>query len=142
LIGAVLEEFGWRGYALTRMLAHRSALTSALLIGIPWGILHIGLPLPGQMNAGTSWVATVLFLVGLSVILTWLFIQTQYGIVIGIVFHTGQNFFVFFNGGIALGENLWLLAIVTVIVAIILVIFFGTSLQRVPVKKLAMADAE
>ena len=53
LIGAVMEELGWRGYALPKLLSQRSALTSAILIGIPWGILHIGLILPRQMNIST-----------------------------------------------------------------------------------------
>ena len=105
LIGAFMEELGWRGYALPKLLTNRSALASALIIGIPWGALHLGLILPGQMNAGTSWVATILFVVSISVILTWLFIQTQYGIVSGLVFHAVQNYFVFFNGGITAAES-------------------------------------
>ena len=66
-------------------------------------------------------------------ILTWLFVQTQYGIVTGIVFHAAQNFFVFLNGGmLAAGIfwESWLLTFVTVVIAIILILVYGRSLQR------------
>jgi membrane protease YdiL (CAAX protease family) len=43
LILSAGEELGWRGYVLPRLLAGRPALFSALLIEIPWGILHLGL---------------------------------------------------------------------------------------------------
>lgn len=145
MIGALMEELGWRGYALPKILMYRSALVSALIIGIPWGILHLGLTLPGQMNAGTSWVSTILFILGISVILTWLYLQTRSGIVAGIVFHAAQNFFVFLNGGmLAAGIfwESWLLTAVTLVMAIALIVIYGPGLQRDPVKAVTMVNAE
>jgi len=139
-IGAVMEELGWRGYALPRLLAHRSALLSALIIGIPWGIVHLGLILPGQMNAGTSWMGTILFLMGLSVILTWFFIRTRESLVIVIMYHTAQNYFVFLNGGIELAPSMWLLTAVTLALALVLVILFGVNLQRSRVDQQGIAN--
>lgn len=139
-IGAVMEELGWRGYALPRLLAHRSALLSALIIGIPWGIVHLGLILPGQMNAGTSWLGTILFLMGLSVILTWFFIHTRGSLVIVILFHAAQNYFVFLNGGIDLAQSMWLLTAVTLALALVLVILFGANLQRSLEKAASVAE--
>ena len=141
LIGAVMEELGWRGYALPKLLSQRSALTSALLIGIPWGILHIGLILPGQMNAGTSGLETILYLIALSVVLTWLFVQTRGNLVVVILYHAGENFFVFLNGGISLTQSLQLLNLVTIAFAIVLVLLYGVNLQRNFVKKPGMVDA-
>jgi uncharacterized protein len=145
MIGASMEELGWRGYALPKLLAHRSALTSALIIGIFWGILHLGLTLPGQMNAGTSWVSTILFLIGTSVILTWLFIQTHYGIVAGIVFHAAQNFFVFLNGGMLTAGifwESWLLTAVTLVIAVTLIVIYGRGLQRGSMESATMANEQ
>ena len=142
LIGAVMEELGWRGYALPRLLTHRSAFSSALIIGISWGVLHLGLIFPGQMNEGTSWIATILFLIGLSVILTWLFIQTHHGVVVGIIYHAAQNYFVFVNGGITSAESLWLMTAVTTVIAIILIVIFGTNLQRNSVKNMPLVGAD
>jgi len=133
IIGALMEELGWRGYVLPKLLAYRSALSSALIIGIPWGILHIGLTFQGQMNAGTSWVATILFIIGISVILTWFFVQTKYGIVAGIAFHAAQNFFVFLNGGMLVAGiywESWLLTIVTLLIAVILIFIYRSNLQH------------
>ena len=141
LIGAVMEELGWRGYALPKLLSQRSALASALLIGIPWGVLHIGLILPGQMNAGTSWLGTVLSIIGLSVVLTWLFIQTQGNLIVVILYHAGENFFVFLNGGISITQSLGLLNVVTIALATILIILYGVNLQRNSEKKEPLVDA-
>jgi uncharacterized protein len=144
IIGASMEELGWRGYALPKFLARRSALSSALIIGLFWGILHLGLTFPGQMNVGTSWVSTILFLIGTSVILTWLFIQTQYGIVAGIVYHAAQNFFVFLNGGMLTAGiywESWLLTAVTLVIAITLIVIYGPRLRRGSVEAVTMANA-
>jgi hypothetical protein len=103
--------------------------------------LHLGLTLPGMMNAGTSWAATILQIMGLSVVLTWLFMQTRGSLVIVTLYHAGQNFFVFLNDGLTLAQDLWLLALVTLALAILLILLFGANLQRMPVKKGAIVDA-
>jgi membrane protease YdiL (CAAX protease family) len=132
LLGATMEELGWRGYALPRLMVYRSPLASALIIGIPWGILHLGLTLKGQMNFGMPWMATILFLVALSVVLTWLFVETRGSLFIVILHHAVQNFLVFLNGGVPFAESSWLLAAVTAVLALVIVFSFGPSLQRNP----------
>jgi hypothetical protein len=90
-------------------------------------------------------VSTILFIFGISVILTWLFVQTKSGIVAGIVFHAAQNFFVFLNGGmLAAGIfwESWLLTAVTLVMAVALIVLYGPSLQRGSVKAAAVANAE
>jgi membrane protease YdiL (CAAX protease family) len=131
LIGGVMEELGWRGYLLPKLLATHSVLFSALFSGVIWGVLHLGLNLPGQMNAGAHWLPTILQLVGLSVILTWLFVRTGGSIMMPILFHAGQNLLVIVNGGIPLTQQLWLMTIVTLPMAAILMLFFGPNLQPV-----------
>lgn len=140
LLGSFMEELGWRGYVLHKVLPHRSALASALIIGIPWGIVHLGLILPGMMNEGTSWVATVLCLVNLSVILTWFFVQTGHGIFAGIVFHAAENYFVFLNGGFTAPEGLWLMTAVTLAIAITLTVMYGPNLRYHSMKKGAVGN--
>jgi membrane protease YdiL (CAAX protease family) len=145
IIGALMEELGWRGYVLPKISVRQSALSSALIIGIPWGILHLGLILPGQMNAGTSWVSTMLFILSISVILTWLFVQTKSGIVAGIVFHATQNFFVFLNGGMlsaGIFWESWLLTAVTLVMAFALIAMYGPSLQRDSMNAGTISNAE
>jgi len=141
LIGAVMEELGWRGYVLPKLLTNHSASYSALFIGVIWGVIHLGLILPGQMNAGAHWLPSILCIIGLSGILTWLYIQTRGNLVIPILFHAGQNYFVFLNGGIALNQGLWLLTILTFVIVLILIFLYGVNMQRSPVMKPAMVDA-
>jgi membrane protease YdiL (CAAX protease family) len=140
LVGAVMEELGWRGFALPRLLSHRPALLSALIIALPWGIVHLGLVLPGQMNAGTSWVGTLLSLTGFSVVLTWLFVQTRGSLVIVVLFHAAQNYFVFLNGGIDAAGGLWLYTTVTLALALVLALLNGANLQRRSVKTPAAVE--
>lgn len=129
LVGSAAEELGWRGYALPKTLGKRSPLFSALLIGVIWGALHLSLIFPGQMNAGSHWLPTILQIIGLSVVLTWLYVQTGGNIVIPIVFHAGQNIFVFINEGITLTEQLWLLTVVTLVYSFVILFFFGANMR-------------
>ncbi|HET9588917.1 MAG TPA: CPBP family intramembrane glutamic endopeptidase [Anaerolineales bacterium] len=141
VIGAVTEELGWRGYVLPRLLAGRSALSTALFIGVIWGIVHLGLILPGQMNAGSHWLPNILYIVGLSVVLTWLYVQTGGSLVIPILFHFGQSYFVFLNGGITLSQQLWLMTGVMLGIGLVLILFYGRNLQRSPVQKPTLVSA-
>lgn len=141
MIAALLEELGWRGYALPKLLVFRSALSSALIIGVFWGVLHLPLSAPGMVNAGVPWTAAMLNFIGFSVLLTWLFIQSRGSLVIVILCHFSANYFGIFNGGIPAVENAWLQAIVTLILAIGLVPLYGPNLQRGPVKEPAIDTA-
>jgi membrane protease YdiL (CAAX protease family) len=135
LILSAGEELGWRGYVLPRLLPRRPALFSAVLIGIPWGILHLGL-IPGT---GRPLLGTFLAPFGFSVVLTWLFIQTRGNLAMAILCHFGMNYFTFFNGGMMLAQVVWSQAIVTLVLALILIAVFGVELQRSPTKEPAMA---
>jgi len=84
------EEVGWRGFALARLQARRSALTSALLIGVAWAAWH--LPLfafaSGLSSMGIAGVAGWLFsiLTG-SILMTWLFNASRGGVLAVALFH-------------------------------------------------------
>lgn len=130
VFGAVMEELGWRGYALAKLLNRHSALYAALLIGVVWGIVHLGLTLPGQMNAGSPWLLTILYIIGLSVVLTWFFVQTRGGLAVPILFHAGQSYLTFLNGGISPDEQLALLTVEFIALALILVGLYGVNLRR------------
>jgi len=90
--GGGLEEFGWRGYALDRMLQGRSALTASLLLGLVWGLWH----LPLHLKVGTTQAAIpiwqfVIQTMVLSVLYTWLTANTRGSVLIAILFHTLGN---------------------------------------------------
>ena len=129
-IAAALEELGWRGFALPKLLARRSTLFSALLVGIFWGTVHLALHLPGLMLSSFPWPATLIQLVGLSVVITWLYVNTQGSLVIASLYHAAQSFFVIVNEGIAGSQQAWLLAIGNSTLVLILILLAGPALKR------------
>lgn len=140
LLAGVLEEFGWRGYALPRLLAHRRPLSAALLIGIAWGIFHIGL----SLSADRPWFASFLSPLASSVILTWLFVHTRGSLAMAILYHFAIDFFPQFfllPLGLTNAQLTWSQTIVNLAVALVLILLFGVNLQHSPVKEPVMAEA-
>ena len=126
------EETGWRGFALPKLLGRRSALFSALLVGVLWGTVHLALHLPGLMFAGWPWPATMLELIGISVVITWLFVNTRGSLVIVTLYHAAQNFFLIVNEGISGPQQLWLMVMSYAALVLILIALFGPALRRGP----------
>src|ERR687898_544687 len=76
---ALGEEIGWRGYALPRLQAKRSALSAALILAPIWGMWHLPLFLAGWLQGDRTPAQFAAFLVSafaLSVILTWVYNST------------------------------------------------------------------
>lgn len=74
LVIALIEEVGWRGYALPRLQARYGALVASLLLGLIWGCWHLPqwlIPATGQAD---KWPFSIFLLhtVAFSVLLTWL----------------------------------------------------------------------
>ena len=139
LLVAVFEELGWRGYALPRLLAHRSPHSSALIIGVLWGILHIGIGL----RAERPWLPTFLVPIGLSVVMTWLFVHTRGSLAMAMLFHFAMDYspqFLLFN--LSLDQGIWAQAIASLALALITMVAFGPNLQRNPAAKQAAVDAQ
>jgi uncharacterized protein len=82
--GPLCEELGWRGFAVPRLMEHRSALTASLWLGFWWGLWHLPLfALPGIVMGPeehftivklSSYVLTT---VGLSVIFTAVLVMAK-----------------------------------------------------------------
>lgn len=135
---AVLEELGWRGYALPRLLKYRSPLSSALIIGIAWGLLHIGIGL----HDGRPWLPTFLYPFTGSIIFTWLFIHTRGSLAMAILYHFAVDYTPqFFLLDLTLSQGLWAQTIVNIAVALVLVLVLGANLQRSPAKAVTVAEA-
>ena len=92
LLGAVPEEFGWRGYALERLLKGNSPLVASLILGLVWGVWHLPLHF---ISTSTQYVIPIwqylLQTIVLSVIYTWLFRGTNGSILIAGIFHAMAN---------------------------------------------------
>ena len=89
---ALGEEIGWRGYALSRLQAGRSALSASLIIGALWGVWHLPLWLTGEPGrTPTLYAGFVLSTIGLSVILTWVHNSTGGSLLMVVVLHATAN---------------------------------------------------
>jgi len=129
---AIPEELGWRGYALPKLLEHRSPLAAGLIVGVLWGSLHLALHLPGMIYAGLPLLPTLFQLIGLSVLITWLYTRTGGNVLLTSLFHATQSFFVIVNEGIPPTQLVWLMAGVYLGLTIIIVIVAGSSFSRKP----------
>ena len=92
LLGALPEEYGWRGYALPRLLEKFDPLAASLILGLAWGIWHLPLHF---ISSSTQYVIPiweyVLQTVLLTVIYTWLYRGTGGSILITGLFHGMGN---------------------------------------------------
>jgi membrane protease YdiL (CAAX protease family) len=97
---AFAEEIGWRGYALPRSLTAMSPLRAAIVLGIPWALIHLPLSWPGQMNSGIAVWSTLTQVISYSVILTWVYVGTGGSVLMTGLFHTLLNGLVPLTNGV------------------------------------------
>jgi len=91
------EEIGWRGYALPRLQAGRSAYSAALILGVLWAGWH----LPAFFYRDTYTAMGLLLgipillisVTAASVTMTWLYNGTQGSLLMIVLFHGLFNFF-------------------------------------------------
>jgi membrane protease YdiL (CAAX protease family) len=135
---ALGEEIGWRGYALPRLQTHRSALISSLVLGALHVLWHLPLWLRGLTDHPLRlFPAFAIQGVALAVIYTWLYNSTKGSVLLAVLFHTATNApltLVLVPLGVAdFALPFWLLALLTVLAAIIVVAVTGPSqLSRRP----------
>jgi membrane protease YdiL (CAAX protease family) len=91
LLPAFAEEVAWRGFAVPRLMTAMSPVQAALLIAVPWTLIHVGLFLPGQSNEQLLLWPLALSIASYSVILTWLFVRTGGSILMTALVHGGLN---------------------------------------------------
>jgi len=91
--GPLGEEFGWRGFALPRILERRSPLAAALILGAIWWAWH--LPTFFISTLSQSHLSIPVFLINslsLSVIMTWLYLRTRGDLLLMILVHVMANY--------------------------------------------------
>lgn len=91
--GALGEELGWRGFLLPNLQHRYSALTASLFVGVIWALWHAPLwLLPGKgwdtIPYGSFAAVTICF----SVIMTWIFNNSDGSLVLASIFHFSCNF--------------------------------------------------
>ena len=76
LLPAFTEELAWRGFALSRLLSAMSPLRAALVLAVPWTVIHVFLFLPGQWYGDLAIWPMVVSIFSYSILLTWIFVGT------------------------------------------------------------------
>lgn len=89
--GPLGEEFGWRGFLLPRLLQRYSALTSALLLGVMWEIWHFPLYYRTFLHDLHQTAIFTIGILGLSLLITVLFIHTGQSLAPVIALHWTAN---------------------------------------------------
>ena len=154
------EEIGWRGYLQDRFMERFDAVRASLVLGVVWSVWHVpAFFVPGTYHAAMGFLTleSLLFFVGivaLSVVVSWIYLNTGRSIVIMVLFHATVNL----SGElIALtrnGETLFTLAWFVLAAAIVLVcgrtmrvpplrsaLRAGTTTALIAVACLAASDA-
>lgn len=125
------EEIGWRGFALPRLQGRYNALTSSLILGVLWAIWHyhpmnwelIGPVIPWHFIA----------VMGVTVIMTWVYNNTNGSLLLAVLFHTASNASdwivpVGLTGGAAgISRASFILIMLRLLTAILLVVIFGAE---------------
>jgi membrane protease YdiL (CAAX protease family) len=92
------EEFGWRGYALDRIMTPSGLLAGTVTLGLLWGVWHLPLffmpdTWHGQIGFGlTGFWIFMLRSVGLALLMTWVYLNTNRSILSGMFMHFTSNF--------------------------------------------------
>lgn len=131
----LMEETGWRGFALPRFPSDRSPLANTLLLGL----LLAGWHLPLALDAGPLAAPYVIATIASAVMTNWVFYNTGGSALMAMVYHTaantmggaGFNIFQTFTGPDSV-RVWWLLAAVNCVAAGVLILVSGPTLQGEP----------
>lgn len=131
IVVPLYEEPGWRGFALPRLQARHSALTSSVVLGAIWAVWHLpNFFIPGSPHYGMPFVGFLLGITAMSVLMTWVYNNTGGSVWMSMLWHgsviVGS---IFFPAGIpgVTGDLLayWLSTAIGVIAAAAVVLVAG-----------------
>jgi len=120
IIGAVTEEIGWRSFFQPTLEQKHSVFVSSVIVGLVWGIWHIG----HFMNGPIFMLGFLIFTISVSIIIAFLYKNTQYNIIISSLFHASINigFTIYFTNGFENISFFLVISFVWLITAIIILV--------------------
>jgi len=120
IIGATAEEIGWRSFFQPTLEKKHSVFISSLIVGLVWGMWHIG----HYRNGLIFMLGFLLFTISVSMIVVYLLKNTKYNIIISTLFHVSINigFTILFTEGFGntklflINSALWLISAIIVLI--------------------------
>lgn len=97
---ALLEEVGWRGFAVRRLVKHRSPIAALLITGIPWSIIHIFFYMAQAADVPTL-LQVFMLNFALTIMVTWVYLRSGQIIWAAVILHGSQSVFSVLNTNIA-----------------------------------------
>jgi membrane protease YdiL (CAAX protease family) len=123
ILFALLEEIGWRGFALRRLLTQYSPFAATIVIGLAWGGVHVALAMFTLEDI--SPIAEGLTVFAFAFPLTWIFIRSGGSVLVATVLHFSINASGSIVGpALVIGEAdaVWFLLASQAIAAVVLVV--------------------
>ncbi len=98
LLGSLFEELGWRSFLQPILERKNSVLGSSIIVGLLWGMWHIG----HYKNGVLFMIGFLIFTVSASIIIAWILRDSEYNIIVSTLFHLSINigFFIFFKNAL------------------------------------------
>lgn len=96
--GPLMEELGWRGYMLPKLLENNRPVKASLIIGVVWTIWHLasftfpGAAIPSALEV-SSWSLGIYMvtIVAESVVFTFLYFKSNGSVLLAILLHASFN---------------------------------------------------
>jgi membrane protease YdiL (CAAX protease family) len=95
LFAGIQEEPGWRGFHFDRLQTRFAPLAASLLVWLPWALWHAPVDYyrPVRFSLVQEILLRVVFLIPLTVILTWFYNRSGRSIQVVVFFHAAMNTF-------------------------------------------------
>ena len=92
VVGGLLEETGWRGYALPRLQPRVGALWASIILGVVHACWHLPLFfIPGAGFDTIAFPVYVVITIALSVLFTWMYNSTGHSLLLVSIAHASVN---------------------------------------------------
>jgi membrane protease YdiL (CAAX protease family) len=96
LLAGIVEEPGWRGFALERLGTRRSLLAASLLVGVGWALWHLPYFLlegtfQNELGLGYGLAWFLLQIVPVSVLIAWVYVRSGHLVAAAAAMHALGN---------------------------------------------------
>jgi membrane protease YdiL (CAAX protease family) len=97
--GPLLEEIGWRGFALPRLQPVYGPLVGTIILGLLWALWHLPefwVPTWAASSGGSDFFAIVKFVIiaiSFAIVITWVFNNTKGSVFMAILVHASIDTF-------------------------------------------------